>query len=165
MIAVAALVIAPVAAHAQHTKGTASGRIAGIAPPPVVVVVNQVFMRGTFLTGAVPIIVSTDGRVFANFGGGFEQVVTACGVSTGVVVTNELSTGLVQPGVVQPSVIQPGIVPSLLPFVSAIPNQQTESQQLRGHPVVPMQTQQQVVVGNRACWSTDGRGQVFVGRQ
>jgi hypothetical protein len=158
MIAVAALVIAPAAAHAQHTKASASGRIAGIAPPPVVIVVNPVFFRGAFLTDAVPIIVSSDGRVFANFGGGFEQVVTACGVSTGNGVANGLSTGLVQPAVVQPSAIQPGIAPSALPFTPSIPNQQ-----MFGSP--PLQTQQQVIVGSRACWSTDGRGQVFVGRQ
>jgi hypothetical protein len=160
MMAVAALVIAPVAAHAQHTKAAASGRIAGIAPPPVTIVVNQVFIRGTFFTGAVPIVVSPDGRVFANFGGGFEQVVTACGVSTGSFVTNELSTGSVQPAVVQPSAIQPGIAPSLLPFTPAIPNPQ-----MFGSQGVPLQSQQQVIVGNRACWSSDGHGQVLIGRQ
>jgi len=158
MIAVAAVLISPVAAYAQHTRATATGRIAGIAPPPVVVVVNQVFVPGTFLTSAVPIIVSPDGRVFANFGSGFEQVVSACGALTGNGVANGISTGLVQPGVIQPSAIQPAIAPSALPFTPAIPNPQ-----MFGAP--PLQTQQQVIVGNRACWSTDGRGQVFVGRQ
>jgi len=52
-----------------------------------------------------------------------------------------------------------------LPFTPAVPNQQTASQQMLGQAAVPVQGQQQIVVGNRACWSTDGRGQVFVGRQ
>jgi len=115
--------------------------------------------------GSVPIIVSPDGRVFANFGGGFEQVVTACGMSNGIVVTNAQSAGLVQPTVVQPTVSQPGIVAGPLPFTPAVPNQQTASQQMLGQAAVPVQGQQQIVVANRACWSTDGRGQVFVGRQ
>jgi hypothetical protein len=161
-IVVAGLVVAPIAAHAQHTKAAASGRVAGIAPAPVVV--NPVVAPGTFLTGSVPVFISPDGRVFANFGGGFEQVVTACGASTGIVMTNGQSAGLVQPAVVQPSVTQPGIVAGPLPFTPAVPNQQTASQQMLGQPAAPVQ-QQQFVVGNRSCWSTDGRGQVFVGRQ
>jgi hypothetical protein len=66
---------------------------------------------------------------------------------------------------VQPTVAQPGIVVGPLPFTPAVPNQQTASQQMLGQPGVPVQVQQQVVVGNRRCWSTDGRGQVFVGQQ
>jgi hypothetical protein len=162
-IAVAALVIAPGAAHAQHTKAAANGRVAGIAPAPVIV--NPVVSPGTFLTGSVPIIISPDGRVFANFGGGFEQVVTACGAPDGIIVSNAQAAGLVQPTVVQPSVSQPGIVAGPLPFTPAVPNQQTASQQMLGQPATPVQAQQQVIVGNRGCWSTDGRGRVFVGRQ
>jgi hypothetical protein len=162
-IAVAGLVIAPGAAHAQHTKAAASGRVAGIAPAPVIV--NPVVAPGTFLTGSVPIIISPDGRVFANFGAGFEQVVTACGASNGIIVSNAQAAGLVQPTVVQPSVSQPGIVAGPLPFTPAVPNQQTASQQMLGQPATPVQAQQQVVVGNQTCWSTDGRGRVFVGRQ
>jgi len=159
---VAGFVISPAVALAQHTvhtKAAASGRVAGIAPAPVIIT------PGAFLTGSVPIIVSPDGRVFANFGGGFEQVVTACGMSNGIVVTNAQSPGLVQPTVVQPTVSQPGIVAGPLPFTPAVPNQQTASQQMLGQAAVPVQGQQQIVVANRACWSTDGRGQVFVGRQ
>jgi len=162
-IAVAVLVMSPASVHAQHTKAGTTGRIAGIAPPPVVT--RPVFVPGTFLTGSVPIIISPDGRVFANFGGGFEQVITPCGASTGIVVTNIQSPGVFQPTVVQPSVAQPGIVAGPLPFTPAVPNQQTASQQMLGQTAAPVQTQQQVVVGNRACWWNDGRGQVFVGRQ
>src|SRR5436190_2019668 len=102
---IAGLVISPAVALAQHTvhtKAAASGRVAGIAPAPVIVTTS--IAPGTFLTGSVPIIISPDGRVFANFGGGFEQVVTACGISNGIVVANAQSAGLVQPTVVQPTV-------------------------------------------------------------
>lgn len=167
-IAVAGLMIAPVAAHAQRTKPATSGRIAGIAPPPAIVsplgpgrffngrFFNGRFFTGGFFTGFVPIIISQDGRVFANFGAGFEEVVTACGVSTGFVVTSVLP-GVIQPTVIQPSVIQPQIVGGALPFTPAVPIQETASQQM-------LQAQQQVGVGNGVCWSTDGHGQVFVGR-
>jgi hypothetical protein len=164
-VALAGLVIAPVAAHAQHTKPAPSGRIAGIAPAPVIVnprfgpgrFINARFFNGGFFTGFVPILVLPDGRVFANFGAGFEQVVTACGVSTGIAVTNVLPS-VIQPTVVQPSAIQPGIDAGLFPFTSPAPIQETASQQM-------LQAQQQVGVANRACWATDGRGQVFVGWQ
>ena len=163
-IAVAGLAIAPVAAHAQRTKPVTSGRIAGIAPAPVIVsplvgpvrFFNGRFFSGGFFAGFVPIIVSQDGRVFANFGAGFEQVVTTCGASAGFVLTSVLPD-VIQPTVVQPSVIQPQIVGSAFPFTPAVPIQETASQQM-------LQAQQQVGVGNGVCWSTDGHGQVFVGR-
>lgn len=161
-IAIAGLLIAPAAAEAQHGKAAAAGRVAGIAPAPVA---NPIVAPGTFLSGTVPVIVSPDGRIFANFGGGFEQVITSCGVTSGIVVSNVQSAGLIQPAVVQPSVAQPGIVVTPLPYTPAVPNQQTASQQMLGQQTAGMQPQQQVVVRNRACWSTDGRGQVFVGRQ
>ena len=162
-IAVAGLLVGPVVAEAQHGKAGAAGRIAGIAPAPVIV--NPIVAPGTFFSGTVPVIISPDGRIFANFGGGFEQVVTACGVSSGIVVSNVQSAGLIQPTVVQPTVAQPGIVVGPLPYTPAVPNQQTASQQMLGQRTAAVQAQQQVIVRNRACWSTDGRGQVFVGRQ
>lgn len=161
-IAVAGLLIGPAAAQAQHGKAGTAGRIAGIAPAPVVV--NPIVVPGTFFSGTVPVIVSPDGRIFANFGAGFEQVVTACGATSGIVISNVQPAGLVQPTVVQPAVAQPGIVVGPLPYTPAVPNQQTASQQMLGQPTAAAQPQQ-VVVRNRSCWSTDGRGQVFVGRQ
>lgn len=164
-IAVAELVIVPVAAHAQLTKPATSGRIAGIARGPVIVnppfgpgrFINARFFNGGFFSGFVPVIVAPDGRVFANFGAGFEQVVTECGVSAGIVATSVLPS-VIQPTVIQPSVVQPGISPGVLPFTPPVPIPEAASQQM-------LQAQQQVGVVNRACWSTDGHGQVFVGWQ
>jgi len=163
-IALAGLVIAPAvpaAAFAQRAKAGAGGRIAGIAPAPVVVA--PVVAPGTFLT-SVPVIVSPDGRVFANFGAGFEQVVTACGTSP-LVAGSIQPRGTIQPTVVQPAVAQPGIVAGPLPFTPPVPNQQTASQQMLSQGAVPAQAQQQVVVEQRRCWSSDGRGRVFIERQ
>jgi hypothetical protein len=167
-IAVVGLVMAPSAARAQHAhvehgKAGASGRVAGVAPAPVVV--KPVVFPGTFLSGNLPVIVSPDGRVFADFGRGFEQIVTACGAQQPIVVTNGLTTGVSQPTVVQPTVAQPGIVVGPLPYTPAVPNQQTASQQMIASAAAPAQQQQQLAVGNGMCWSSNGRGQVFIGRQ
>ena len=164
-IAVAGLVIAPVAAYAQHPKPATTGRIAGIARAPVIVnppfgpgrFINARFFNGGFFSGFVPVIVAPDGRVFANFGVGFEEVVTACGMSAGIVSTSVLPS-VIQPTVIQPSVVQPGIAPGALPFTPPVPIPETASQQM-------LQAQQQVGLSNRACWSSDGHGQVFVGWQ
>jgi hypothetical protein len=170
MIAVAGLMVAPSAAYAQtahgsHGQAGATARVAGIAPAPVIV--NPGIAPGQFFTANLPVIVSPDGRVFANFGRGFEQIVTACGASQGIVVTNVQTTGVVQPTVVQPTVTQPGMVAGPLPYTPAVPNQQTASQQMIARSTVPVQQQQQqqVVVGNGMCWTSNGRGQVFIGRQ
>ena len=155
-IAVAGLVLAPIAAGAQHTKTGAGARVAGIAPPPAPVV-----LRGSRFE-RVPVVVSPDGRVFANFGRGFEQIVRACGVSNDFVGGSMQPEGVLQPRVVQPTVEQPGIVVARQPFTPPVPAQQTESQQMLGRQAG---VQQQVVAPSRNCWSTDGRGQVFVGWQ
>jgi len=170
MIAVAGLVISPSVAHAQHAhvehgKASASGRVAGIAPAPAPIIVNPGVSSGTFLTGNLPVIVSPDGRVFADFGRGYEQIVTACGAQQPVIVTNIQTTNIVQPTVVQPTVAQPGIVAGPLPYTPAVPNQQTASQQMIARASAPAQQQQQIAVGNGTCWTTNGRGQVFISRQ
>jgi hypothetical protein len=166
LIAVAGLLIAPTAANAQyahveHGKAGASGRVAGIAPAPVVI--NPAIAPGTFFTGSVPVIVSADGRVFADFGRGYEQVVTACGAQQPIIVTNVQTSSVAQPTVVQPTVAQPGIVAGPLPYTPAVPNQQTASQQMITRAAAP--AQQQIAVGNGMCWSSNGRGQVFISRQ
>jgi hypothetical protein len=163
-VALAGLVAAPVAVHAQYRKPATSARIAGIAPAPVIVsplggparFFNAKFFNGGFFTGFVPTIVSPEGRVFANFGAGFEEVVTTCGASTGVYAMSVLPD-VIQPTVIQPSVIQPQIVGGLLPFSPPVPIPESATQQM-------LQAQQQVAVGNRVCWTTDGHGQMFVGR-
>jgi hypothetical protein len=168
MIAVAGLMVAPSAAYAQtahgsHGQAGATARVAGIAPAPVIV--NPGIAPGQFFTANLPVIVSPDGRVFANFGRGFEQIVTACGASQGIVVTNVQTTGVVQPTVIQPTVTQPGMVAGPLPYTPTVPNQQTTSQQMIARADAPVQQQQQQVVGNGLCWSSNGRGRVFIGRQ
>src|SRR5215211_9315237 len=79
--------------RAQHTKAPAGSRIAGIAPPPAAppaphpgpVRQHHGRVSGPAFYGTVPIVVPVvvfpDGRVFADFGAGYERVVSVCGTS------------------------------------------------------------------------------------
>ena len=174
--ALAAGVAMTSALGAQHVKATpvapASGaRVAGIAPPPPVIVVQPGVVQPGYVYPAtpyfasIPVVVFPDGRIFANFGYGYEQVVTACGTAPGVVVVqNLMDQGLVQPGFVQPTITQPSIN-APLPYTPPVPAQQTESQRMLGQQAQAQQYGQAVVQGGRGCWSTDSRGQVYVARR
>jgi hypothetical protein len=81
-VAAAGVAVAPAAMLAQHTKPVNPPRIAAIAPPPAQ---SPVGSGHSFRSGRLtfsdnfPIAVLSDGRVFANFGRGYEQVSRACG--------------------------------------------------------------------------------------
>jgi hypothetical protein len=90
-------------------------------------------------------IVSSDGRVYANFGRGYEQLVRNCAVPF---------ANFSQPVTTQPVVTQPQL------YTPPVPNQQTASQQALNQPSASS-TQQ---TNARACWSTDSRGQPLIGR-
>ena len=142
----------PGVAAAQHTK-VEQTRIAAISPPPPVVTIGpRAFNRhgdyygrhgyyygGVYYPppnyGPVPLLLLTDGRAFADFGYGYEQVVEHCGSSTGYSTQVVSASGANQPVVTQPTVSQPAPgAPSVSPPVSF---------QVVGHP----------------CWSqlADGR--------
>jgi len=169
------LVAAPLSAQTVHTR-PAAGVIAGIAPPPPTIVVvpgaTSVFgpgnffgagggvAPGNFVFATIPVVVFPDGRVFADFGRGFEQVVRQCGVVASVVVQPQAG---VQPTVVQPTVTQPGVgVSPTLPYTPPVPNQQTSSQQMLSR--MPGPGGQTVVVNSQACWAANGHGRVYVTR-
>jgi hypothetical protein len=176
LAALAAGVAVTSALGAQHIKATpaapaSTGRVAGIAPPPpTVVVVQPGFVQPGYVQSAtpyfatIPVVVFPDGRIFANFGYGYEQVVTACGAGGVAVVQNPIDQGLVQPTVVQPAVTQPSIN-TPLPYTPPVPAQQTESQRMLGQQARQQQYGQAMVQGGRGCWWSDSRGQVFVGRR
>ncbi len=158
-------------AAAQHIKArpaapASSGRVAGIAPAPQVIVVQPGFVQPGFVSpaipfyGSVPVVVFPDGRVFANFGYGYEQVVTACGASPGVVVVQNFDQSVIQPSVVQPTIAQPSIN-TPMPYTPSVPAQQTESQRMLGQQARAVQNGQAYPI-SRGCWSRDTRGQVFV---
>jgi hypothetical protein len=131
----------PVAAFAQaHTTGS-PGRVAGIAPaaptPPA---------AGSYRYRDVPMSVTSDGKVYADFGRGYEQLVRNCAVPL---------ASFSQPGTAQPTAVQP------LPYTPAVPNQQTPSQQeaTRSSSVSNGQA-----TDTRRCWSVDAHGQPLIGR-
>jgi len=63
-----------------------------------------------FFGPEVPVIVASDGRVYANFGAGYVPVVQNCDVPTSSLLSAApgMTTGAVQPQVSQPVVTQPG---------------------------------------------------------
>src|SRR5215213_2694420 len=107
--------IAP-ALPAQHTVSSSGSRVAGIAPPAVAAAPaaperHHSRMNGPVFYGSVPVMIFPDGRVFADFGRGYERVVSVCGQSAMGFEPVIPNAGLVQPSVVQPTVVQPPVAP------------------------------------------------------
>ena len=165
-LAFAATVAAPTMLLAQHTT-PAPGRVAGIAPPPATVNVPPNLTQiapGTVFYGNIPVIAFADGRVYADFGRGFEQVVRSCSLPVNYPIPGSSSSPLVQPSVVQPTVAQPAIVasPQPLPYTPAVPAQQTASQQMATGTVQPAQAAQQTLA-SQSCWAMGTAGRIFIG--
>ena len=130
LLTVSVALASPAIAGAQHTKAEPA-RIAAIAPPPpIVTVVPRPFIRhgyyygglyyGAGRYGPVPLVLLADGRAFADFGYGYEQVVEACGSHTGYSAQVVSPSGTNQPAVIQPTVSQPSPgAPSVTPPVPA----------------------------------------------
>jgi hypothetical protein len=128
LLTVSVALASPAIAAAQHTKSEPA-RIAAIAPPPpTATVAPRPLIRhgyyyggvyyGAARYGPVPLVLLADGRAFADFGYGYEQVVEACGsrASYGAQVVSP--SGANQPGVIQPTVSQPAPgAPSITPPV------------------------------------------------
>jgi hypothetical protein len=121
---------------------------------------NVFVPQGMALYGNLPVVVLTDGRVFADFGRGYEQIVNRC---TTVVNTSVFPTPVVQPSVVQPTVVQPTISQPQ-PYTPPVPNQQTASQQMlqqtNGQPFAG----QSNFVNTQACWTGSNAGLVYIWR-
>lgn len=155
------------------------GRVAAIAPAPVPVVIVAApayyggypygyAPYGYFPAGAgiqnFPVVMLQDGRVFANFGFGFEHVVRSCSVNgfasgvNGVVATPITGSTIAQPIALQPQIIQPA------------PAQPTASEQQLWRALYPA-TVVTALPGPLAvrlltpsCWSS-ASGSVFVFRR
>jgi len=159
-----AVVVAPVVA------APARARIAGIAPATTLIVVSgdEAFFtplpNNAVIFANVPAFVLPDGRVFANFGNGIQQVIQPClNVVTGTVLntSGNLFVNNAQPVVEQPVVVQPPAGASQpLPFTPNVPNQLTISQQM----LVQALTTGPVVVNTASCFAANRVGQVFVTR-
>jgi hypothetical protein len=139
-LAVLLSIALPAVAAAQVVHTTAvPGRVAGIAatPPPPPAAGNYRFHQ-------VPMVVSADGKVYADFGHGYQQLVRNCSVPL---------SSFSQPATTQPIVTQPTV------YAQPAPNQQTASQQALGQPSPNGPT-----ANASACWATDNRGQPLIGR-
>jgi hypothetical protein len=148
----------------------APARIAGIAPAATLVVVSgdEAFFtplpNNAVVFANIPAFVLPDGRVFANFGNGIQQVIRPCGNVFGNNTLNtsgELFFTNTQPVVTQPVVIQPAAGASQpLPFTPNVPNQLTISQQM----LVQALSTGPVFVNTVSCFAANRVGQVFVTR-
>ena len=161
MYAIALTQVAVGAANGQAHKP----RAAGIAPPPPVA---QSPYGGTnpapVVYGSVPVFVTTDGRVFANFGYGYEEVVRACGhyqapsgpSSYRPGQSSDQQSPSSTPSTYEPSTFGPG-------NTQPAPAQPTESERMlpAGHaPPNPGAGQQRA--RSSACYSSDQRGRIIV---
>jgi hypothetical protein len=109
----------------------------------------------------MPVVIFPDGRVFAQFGNGFEQVVRGCPGGTAII--SSVLPGPVQPRVVQPTVIQPpAVVTQPLPYNPPIPGQQLVAQPLDWTGASQILAGQTMIMSSTGCWAVNGYGQVFV---
>jgi hypothetical protein len=170
---VLALAAAPIGAQVVHTRPAAAvggaaasaPAIAAIAPPPQTVYLsgsNFYVPQGMVLYGSLPVVVLPDGRVYADFGRGYEQVIRSCAAVYGNYTVVQPQP-VIQPTVVQPTVVQPG-VSQPLPYTPPVPNQQTASQQMLPQPNPQVLASQSTLVNSQACWTGNGRGLVYVAR-
>ena len=149
--------------HKPSATAGAAPRIATIAPPPRPRPSQGYAHRfhGYGFRSDLPILLMADGRVFADFGRGFEQIVRSCALPTGYSTTQIVSpSGLQQPTVVQPTVTQPA-VPGVerLPYTPPVPAQQTVSQQMaeQGR-LIPQES-----LASQSCWALS-QGRIVVGQ-
>jgi len=175
LMAAAFAVAAPLSAQVVHTR-TTTGRVAGTtttgenalqtpaAPPPTFIIVagEQLLtppIEGTVIFANIPAFVLLDGRVFANFGRGIEQVVRPCGAILNSMYGMFYNPD--QPVVEQPTVVQP--TPGATqppPFQPSIPNEPPFSQQV----LVQALAMGPVPVNPYSCWAANRVGKVFVTR-
>jgi hypothetical protein len=116
-----------------------------------------------FLFGNMPVLVLNDGRVFADFGLGWEQVVRSCTLPVEYGIPGISTPSLIQPAVAQPTVTQPTIGPTSVAWPSQPPvPAQAASQQVQTQNGQPVQAA--ATTATQSCWAIGPSGRVFVGR-
>jgi len=123
------------AQRTTHTQPVAPPRIAAIRPAPPAPAATSprraYYHHGAFRSD-LPILTMGDGRIFADFGRGWEQISRSCSLPSGYVGNQIVSpSGLQQPVVVQPTVTQP-TAPGVqrLPYTPPVPVPLSGSQQI-----------------------------------
>ena len=150
------------AQRTQHTSPKTPPRIAAIAPAPSAVqpgAHHAYYGHGSFRYD-VPILLMGDGRVFADFGRGWESVSRSCALPPAPMSSQIVSpSGLQQPVVVQPTVTQP-TAPGVqrLPYTPPVPAQQTPSQQMAAQ---GGRLPEANVLG-QSCWTRAQDGRIVV---
>ena len=153
------------AQRTQHTQPATPPRVAAIAPAPAPQpppTRHASYGHGGGFRSDLPILLMGDGRVFADFGRGWEQVSRSCALPSGYGNAQIVSpSGLQQPVVVQPTVTQPS-APGVerLPYTPPVPAQQTPSQQIaaQGGRLPESNAMAQ------SCWARAQDGRIVVSR-
>lgn len=174
--AISVVMLAPLFAGASAVAGAQSQKpqIAGIAPPPPAPhprASGQYHRRGMGHRGSravyrVPVRVDAGGRVFANFGYGFEPVLRSCGAQFSAPVN------YAPPTYTAPSYAPPVYTPPTFgahPTTQPAPAQLTESQRMAraaAGATQPQATSNRAATGSvtrhtAACWATQ-QGQIVV---
>jgi hypothetical protein len=100
-----------------------------------------------FFGPEVPVVIDSDGHVYANFGYGFQPVLESCATAQAPSLSAAPAPApTVQPRVTQPVVVQPG-------STSSVYQQEPGSVARLGE------------APSTVCWATDERGQLRVGRR
>ena len=159
-----------VSAHVAVAQGQ-KPRLAGIAPAPrPTQPAPDASANGLPVVYSTPVLVTADGRIFANFGYGYEQVVRSCGnhqsvtgpsgyqpstvpSQTAGAASSESTPPTYQPSTFGPANTQPA------------PAQPTASERMLPQGYAPPNTgASQQRAGSTACYTTDPRGHIIVFR-
>jgi hypothetical protein len=161
-----AFVMSALAASAAQAQS--KPRVAGIAPPPPAQTTAGAANSSSVMYGSVPVLVTADGRIYANFGYGYEQVIRSCGFHPAASSTPAYRPSNVpsnQSAGAQPSTTPPTYQPSTFGpgNTQPAPAQPTESERMLPQGYAPPNAGAgQQRAGSTACYTTDPRGQIIV---
>jgi hypothetical protein len=182
LIIMTASALSAATAMAQGSKP----QVAGIAPAPQASSGDApVFPRRghhtPYYRGAVPVLVTNDGQIYADFGYGYEPVIRSCGYSGGMAYAKgPHGAGYSTPSYTPPTYTPPAYTPpSYTPpaygqttfgprNTQPAPAQATQSERdlaaATTAGVAPAPQARSQRVGSAACWRTDEQGRVIVVR-
>lgn len=185
---IAAMIVAAsahiAAAQGRHVNPHA-GRVAGMAPAPAAAP-QPVYPRrygagaygtpvygggyGSPVVASIPVVLMPDGRIFADFGYGYEPVLRSCATAAAPVAYTTAPTQYSPPAYAAPTYSVPSYGPQ--PFDQPAPAQPTAADQMLGAHLGQPSAQPAPGAGRAvqrpvisACWATDAYGRVFVVRQ
>lgn len=112
---------------------------------------------------AVPVAVTNDGRVFADFGRGYEQVLRSCAAQYGSTMGSAPQRNGMQTYTTPTYTLPDYGSQQRLPYNPPVPAQQTESEKMAAQATQGSAANQSYAVQrNPVCWTTDAQGRIIV---